>query len=671
MPNRITYRADIDGLRALAVVLVVLFHYFPGTFSGGFVGVDVFFVISGYLISRIIYNELTDGSIDLLGFYVNRVLRIFPALLLVAITLVITGWFFFLPAEYKELGKHVSAGLLFVENFLLWNETGYFDVEALQKPLMHLWSLAVEEQFYIVFPPLIYWAFRKKISLNFLIIFALLSSLLINLVFTYLIDPKLAFLSPVSRYWELMIGGLLALRIENARVALDKYFGKSFPTESISALGLSLILLSAYVFEDNSPYPGVRAIMPTLGAAMIILANETNRVSTFVLSNKFTVFIGSISYSLYLWHWTILSAAVILIGGRPSVLISCSLIMLSVALAVASTYLIERPLRYKRRGRNKISIVLIILSIFLAFIGYNTYDRDGLSFRMQSLYRLNNKIGLRSVSFDDTIIYSANCKDRYPDFEGGCFLQHKAAPTVAVLGNSHSGNMFEGLAKITNDQKDINFINLRRNGALVLLGVGTYEPKSYLIDQREIQKTALINKQAFDILANTKSIETVVLLLSGNSYFEHGKKITTLVDHPDLEDGRVIWKTALEDSLFFLRNHGKKVIVFLDWPKLTIPSKSCFSTPGPAANETEKLHTLCKMTREESVAKDKEFYEMAISITNKFNDVKVFTSSDYLCDTKSCSASINSELIYSDQEHLTMTGSKFLGEKLLRFLGEK
>jgi peptidoglycan/LPS O-acetylase OafA/YrhL len=203
------YRPDIDGLRAVAVLAVVAFHAFPSWAKGGFIGVDVFFVISGYLISIIIFENLERGTFSFTEFYARRIRRIFPALLLVLIVCLTIGWFTLLADEYKQLGKHTVAGAGFISNFILWNEAGYFDNSAETKPLLHLWSLGVEEQFYIFWPLLLWFAWKHKFSLLTLTILVALASFVLNIK-GIKHDMVATFYSPQTRFWELLCGSLLS-----------------------------------------------------------------------------------------------------------------------------------------------------------------------------------------------------------------------------------------------------------------------------------------------------------------------------------------------------------------------------------------------------------------------------------------------------------------------------
>ena len=203
------YRPDIDGLRALAIISVVLFHTFPSVIRGGFVGVDIFFVISGFLISTIIVENLGAGTFSFREFYIRRIRRIFPSLIIILITTYLIGWFFLLADEYKQLGKHIAGGATFVSNVVLWKNSGYFDSAAEMKPLLHLWSLAIEEQFYIIWPLLIWFSWKRNLNLLIVTVSLLAISFTLNLI-TIQHNAIIDFYAPHTRFWELLAGGVLA-----------------------------------------------------------------------------------------------------------------------------------------------------------------------------------------------------------------------------------------------------------------------------------------------------------------------------------------------------------------------------------------------------------------------------------------------------------------------------
>ncbi len=281
------YRPDIDGLRAFAVLAVVGYHAFPEMFPGGFIGVDVFFVISGYLISGIVLTDLRRGTFSLWIFYQRRIRRIVPALIIVLLTALAAGWFVLFPDEYRALGKHVFGGVLFVDNFLLWQEAGYFDSEVKAKPLLHLWSLGIEEQFYIILPLLLWYCAKRhfqKLSVVFIICIA---SFWLNV--HYIPKPVVDFYNPLTRAWELLAGVLLcvAMRHVSAKeiyLKLDMLLGKAVYDMKVTndgrglnfllaVFGVILLVCALLLVRSRNPYPGWHAVLPVLGTMLLLAAH--------------------------------------------------------------------------------------------------------------------------------------------------------------------------------------------------------------------------------------------------------------------------------------------------------------------------------------------------------------------------------------------------------------
>ncbi|MDE2586306.1 MAG: acyltransferase, partial [Betaproteobacteria bacterium] len=356
------YRPDIDGLRAVAILSVVVFHAFPTHLRGGFVGVDIFFVISGFLISNIIFRSLQRGDFSFTEFYAHRIKRIFPALILVLATSFALGWFTLLPDEFKQLGKHMAAGAGFVQNFVLWKEAGYFDTASELKPLMHLWSLAIEEQFYLIYPLLIWAAWRVR--LNALAVLIGLAALSFGLnVLEIRAEAVKTFFVPQTRYWELLAGAVLAylqlFRRTQPAVGDDQDASSPVligqPASSAhrrrvrnnlqSACGLFLILVAVIAIHKGKAFPGWWALAPVTGAFLLILAGPQAWVNRNLLANRLMVFVGVISYPLYLWHWPILSFARIVEAEMPSPEIRGAAVALSFLLAWLTYRLLERPIR--------------------------------------------------------------------------------------------------------------------------------------------------------------------------------------------------------------------------------------------------------------------------------------------------------------------------------------
>jgi hypothetical protein len=373
--DHLKYRPDIDGLRAIAILSVVIFHAFPSALKGGFVGVDVFFVISGFLISSIIMKGVEAGTFSFYEFYMRRVRRIFPALLVVLTATFIAGWIVMMGDEFKILSKHIISGLAFVQNITLYTESGYFDASAESKPLMHLWSLGVEEQFYLIFPVILILIYRLKINLIRALL--LMAALSFTLSVVKIFDtPSGVFFLPQYRFWELLCGSFLAyLSSVTSRDPIS--YRPKWLSSWVSGLGLFLIIIAVTLVDKTRQFPGYWALLPVAGSALIIYAGPNAWVNKYILSSRVMVLIGLISYPLYLWHWPLFSFAYIYFSGTPTLLIRVLLVCLSVLLAFATYKLLELPLREKISANTSF---LILISVALSFISVSAFvfQKNGL-----------------------------------------------------------------------------------------------------------------------------------------------------------------------------------------------------------------------------------------------------------------------------------------------------
>lgn len=367
------YRPDIDGLRAIAVLAVVMFHAFPNVIRGGFIGVDIFFVISGFLISTIIFENLQKGTFSFSNFYARRIKRIFPALILIFVTCLILGWFILIPEEINQLARHIVAGTGFVSNIVMWHEVGYFDNIAETKPLLHLWSLGIEEQFYIIWPLLIWLVWKRNLNLLSLIIIFTFISFSLNIK-NIEQDPMGTFYLPLTRAWELLCGSILAWHLikksKNVPIFKETLKNLTFYDEQklshiYSIVGILLLVYGLWRINKNLTYPSYWAIIPVLGSILIILAGQKAWFNRKILSNKVLVWFGLISFPLYLWHWPLLSFGYIIYFDTPPQKFRILAIIISVILAWLTVKFIEKPLRL---GNYKSTLKVIILSSSMVFV---------------------------------------------------------------------------------------------------------------------------------------------------------------------------------------------------------------------------------------------------------------------------------------------------------------
>jgi peptidoglycan/LPS O-acetylase OafA/YrhL len=431
------YRADIDGLRAIAVASVVIYHAFPALFPAGFIGVDIFFVISGYLITQIILRDQSEGGFSFFSFYARRIRRILPALVLVLGASYAAGWFTQFSQDFKALGLHIAAAAGFISNLVLWREAGYFDTASELKPLLHLWSLAIEEQFYVLWPAALVLARHLRLGAVPLAAVLGLASLAACLVLSAQDATSAFFLSPL-RFWEILAGAFVAARDHHAR---PLPFGAR-----LSWPGAALLLVGFMTIGAARAFPGFWALLPVLGTACLIVAGPAGGANQ-LLATRPLVALGLVSYPLYLWHWPLL--VFLRQWGGSSVPIWMVLLTLTLALGLAVlTYrLVELPIRFGR-WRRPAPLVLLALLIGLGILGFNAYQREGLRFRPA------NKGN--PVEFDWREAYRHKrcfleardaASNRYDPICAGRESAADPRPLVTLWGDSHAAALYPGFAQ--------------------------------------------------------------------------------------------------------------------------------------------------------------------------------------------------------------------------------
>jgi peptidoglycan/LPS O-acetylase OafA/YrhL len=456
------FRADINGLRALAVLGVVVFHADRAWLPGGFVGVDIFFVISGFLISRIILSQCAAGRFSLAMFYARRAKRILPALLLMVSFVWIVGWFMAAPTQFREIGGGLLGNSYFTINFWLMRLAGvggYFGADATVKPLLHLWSLSIEEQFYLAWSVLLLALFKLE---RRLVLFVILCAFVASFAFSvYLtpIDPIAAFYLPWTRGWELALGALIAYREVFWLEALP------YPSRPVANIGAGLgiaLMLGAYLFlNETQAFPGWLAAVPALGCALVI-ANPHSLPGEVALGNRVAGFFGAISYPLYLWHWPLFAFARIWPGVLPTAPVLFALAGLAVLLAALTYRLIEQPMAGPFRRRPfATALILVGLLALTGIVGRMTYDSKGFPTRFPPLvdsifdYHANGAESqpLMSCFYQrDDARYSLDEERvraaRFFDAHHCAAIADPHKPTILIVGDSHAAHLFTGLQEI-------------------------------------------------------------------------------------------------------------------------------------------------------------------------------------------------------------------------------
>lgn len=446
------YRADIDGLRALAVLLVIGFHAYPTMVPAGFVGVDIFFVISGYLISSKIAEELQHGSFSFFSFYGKRIRRIFPSLVVTLVCVVIIGWLVLLPVELKQLGKHALFSSFFLSNYVFWSESGYFDTGATVKPLLHLWSLGIEEQFYLLWPLFLWFFWKNRVSLFFASFVLVVFSLGYNLI-AIQADKATVFFSPFSRFWELGAGAALALIKNKSCQTNSGFIFYSFVhilrsrfinwgrlcLPWLSVTGLTLIGYSLFLITPQSAFPGWLTLLPVIGTVLIIAAGPTPLVNRVMLSNKVLVRIGVFSYPLYLIHWPLLSFQHIINHGDLTSQQALLLVSVSIVCAVVIYYLVEYPLRFKI-NKIKSTQFLIASMLFVFFISCAIF------FSNKEMFFSHDAVLAEKVA-EQLVIGKIKKPEAFSFVQGAFVLRSDGdfAGTVLFVGDSHATHYWHAM----------------------------------------------------------------------------------------------------------------------------------------------------------------------------------------------------------------------------------
>jgi len=615
--HSITYRKDIDGLRALAVLSTIAYHAFPNLVSGGFVGVDIFFVISGFLITKIILENLESNSFSFAEFYFRRIRRIFPALFLILVTCYGFAWFALYASEFTGLGLHISSSAGFVQNFILLNEIAYFERSVDTKPLIHLWSLSIEEQFYLLWPAMIWILYKARINLLLAILILVLISFSIN-IYSIKFDPITTFYSPLSRFWELLIGALWAyISLRNSQEV--KQFSQAV-LNIFSWIGLLLIAITIFSIGRNNLFPGWWALLPTIGATLLIFANSEASVNKLFLSNNAMVWLGVISYPLYLWHWVLLSFGQIISAGKLSDFHKIVLILVAIGLAYLTHRYWESLFRHKGK---KVTLLLIALMILIGYQGWSVYVRDGLDFRHKSVLDLHGG----RPSHTDTA-----CLQEFADYQPTfCRLSYMNKNVeVVLIGDSIAHNHFSGLERY--------YSNIAKSFAMIgWPGTQPFlkkpEAENYSLETGHKMNRLIIG------LAHDKNVKTVIL----------GFRETAV---NNLE------KAQLERTIKFFRDNGKQLIFISPPPTLSFEPIECTGMPPfrPIINQecTQLVRNI-----------DAQFFIARIELKKivENSNIKLFDTYDQICIDAECPLRIGGDLLYRNKAYLTTNGSKKIFEK--------
>ncbi|WP_213991146.1 acyltransferase family protein [Sodalis sp. dw_96] len=643
------YRKDIDGLRALAILSVVLFHAGVPLVPGGFVGVDVFFVISGFLIGGILYSEMKENVFFFRKFYMRRIRRIAPALIFMLVICAIFSYFYLAPLEFKDFSYFSISTLMSVSNIAFWQRIDYFSPGSNLNPLLMTWSLGIEEQFYIFFPILLLLLLFRKTTKAIMLIFCITLLSFITSVFLTFSHPMLSFYILPTRAWELGCGAILAMLLKEDKIRIT-----SLKIRDIFFVSGFIFLIISFLFlTEKIPFPGFIALMPVIGSLFIIMGN--GKISDFILGNKIMVFFGVVSYSWYLWHWPLLSFARLSLNGTLPVVSALIICSISLFIAYLSYKYIETPFRVKFRFTDKRIIYgYLIVCVLLIFPFLWIYFQNGIPSRVSQNVIAAEKNRLFSIHDECLVRYGPTDFSR----SNRCIPEVENKPGVALVGDSHAAALRGGIDLYAN-KKNFLVYQLTKSSCPFLIGT-TLTLEQYPDHGSEC---AVYNKNVLNYILGNPNITEVVM----SSYWDSG------VGNNDNSEGYVPLKNnltlgsidalrlGLTNAIESLQKADKKIIIIKDVPFMN------FNVVNSVYNKDIKLrnfvHTLIVKDSVQLsddytsniMAKNPEIDKFLDSLVS--SNVQIYDPNAILCKNDECKFLNHGQALYYDRQHLNYLGS--------------
>jgi len=611
--SQMKYRAEIDGLRALAVIPVILFHAGFELFSGGYVGVDVFFVISGYLITSILVEDIEKDRFSLIRFYDRRARRILPALFLVMACCIPFALMWMLPNEIKNFWQSIVAVTLFASNILFWRESGYFDTAVEEKPLLHTWSLAVEEQYYVLFPIFLLLAWRFGKNRVFWIIVGLSAVSLLFSEWGSRHSKTANFYLATSRAWELLAGSMAAFIIKKRGVQKNEF---------LSIIGLFGILYATFAYDKNTPFPSLYALIPIIGVVLLILFSHKDTFVAKLLSLKVFVGIGLISYSAYLWHQPLFAFTRIRLFETPSGSIMLALSATSIGLAYMSWRFVEQPFR-RRSGSETGQMKSLLLSAAIAslFLGVGLSGHYGKGLKPHVTKSEQELIATASRS---PLRERCHVEKTIPPPKESCVI-FGGQPTVAVYGNSHGVELSYALAE-----------ELKKNNKSVMQFTISGCPATF--QRNALEHCTSFYQDRLKFILETESLNDVIIAYRA----EKGGKEAAL---------------SIMNLANYFSDHGKNVTLVIQAP--TLPRHISKYIRHVAA---KNLQAIPARPRKDWMKINSAVY----NIIEGLNDtIKVVDLADAYCDISNCYAILNGEALYFDDNHISLHGARMSAKSIL------
>jgi peptidoglycan/LPS O-acetylase OafA/YrhL len=647
------YRSDIDGLRALAVLSVLVYHVDPRILSGGFLGVDIFFVISGYLISLIVFRELAQGEFSFSHFYARRVRRLFPALIAVILACLVFGGFALFAQEYQRLGQHAVAAISFLLNFLLMREAGYFNLVSDAKPLLHLWSLSVEEQFYLVWPVLVLLAARVRLKTGVLLVALCVVSFVFAL---HLGQTRLdaLYFHPLARFWELLFGAGLAYVHHRFGVdVLQDHLKWRWGQHLLSLGGLLAIGVAIWSFDSKTPHPSWPTLLPLLGAVALI-ASGPLAMGNRMLAFKPMVWVGLISYPLYLWHWPLLSFVRIMESGDPSSLMLWCGAGAAVLLAWGTYRFIERPLRFSPNSWAVLLGLFAGMGLMLVVAGV-VWQTSGLPGRESVRHATDASALLKRETATDDLCRRGFAQNEAPVY---CRLNASQGRLVAVVGDSHAHALYPGIAEKAAEWG---------YGALLLANSGCPPLSGTAWGRNEAEKSACAAsiEKILSAIESDQRIAAVVLATRGPQYID-GTGFGPVEAHynfPPLaawgagsaggHDAATVFELGLGKSVQRLERKNIPLVYLLQVPELGVPAHSCLERPLTLTG----LNSGCGVARSVYESRMQVYRQRVERVAAQVPGIAVVDPLPVFCDGAQCAGIRGERLLYADDNHISLVGA--------------
>ncbi|MFL0800343.1 MAG: acyltransferase [Agarilytica sp.] len=656
------YRADIDGIRAIAVTTVILFHYGVTGFSGGFVGVDIFFVLSGYLISSIIFDKLEKGRFEFGNFYFRRIRRLFPVYVVVMAVTFALAYAFMLPREFREFGQSLVASTVYISNILFFLEAGYFDTASHLKPLLHTWSLSVEEQFYVVFP-FVAWLCARLSRKNLFIFFAILTLASFVAAVSYIkTDTSAVFYLYPFRAWEMFLGTLLATKFIPQLVS-------RLWNNIIAITGLVLVILPTFLYTDKTLFPGAAAFMPCFGTALLIYSGNSHQGWVQqILSSSIPVYIGKLSYSLYLWHWPLY---VIYAYISPEGLSTLDVIMVAAATVTAS-YLsyryIETPFRYGQFSWSNRMLPVFSATAVFSFVamaaGFYLHKTNGMPQRLNA----------------ETAAFAHAGGDLFGDLSGCVLEDNNILPGIGfcpigdplnsesytlIWGDSHGGAYKRGYESAINNNSQ-HALLAWTGGCPAVFGLEKDESVSSKLidDQCPIRNNAILK-----LLKEDKRINSVVIVGRWSYYIlgegvgvdEHNKiSLWPEGSNQDaVTDQARLFIDSFMSTLNTLKEMDKKVFVVEQPPEFEryVGRKIAIELMRGSKEIQTNLDALTAQ-HYSKVMKRQGPMQLALSHAENQQLATILNTHGFFCENDTCTLMRNGAPMYFDNNHVSSFGAE-------------